>query len=430
MNVLVVGGGGREHALVWKIAQSPIVKHLYCAPGNPGIAQHAQCVGLNAEDITGILQFCREKKIELVVVGPEAPLCMGMADELREHGGVRVFGPSRAAAELEGSKVFAKQTMHKHAIPTAPFKVFDDAHDAHTYVDRAGAPIVVKADGLAAGKGVIVCRTVEKAHEAIRMIMEERAFGKAGERVVIEECLSGEEISVLAITDGRRIIPLQPAQDHKAVYDNDEGPNTGGMGAYSPVPHVASSVLDDIERRVLVPAVHAMRISGRRYRGVLYAGIMLTANGPQVLEFNIRWGDPEAQPLLMRIKSDIVPLMVAAAEGNLGEAEIEWDQRAALCVVMASRGYPGQYEKGKVIEGLDRVARLPDVMVFHAGTSMSEGRIVTSGGRVLGVTALGRDVAEARARAYEAVELIRWDGVHYRSDIGLKALRAPAPRSA
>jgi len=423
MNVMVVGGGGREHALAWKISESPLVKKVFCAPGNPGIAHHAECVGLNAEDITGILQFCRQKEIDLVVVGPEAPLCMGLADELREHGGIRVFGPSKAAAELEGSKVFAKKTMHKHAIPTAPFRVFEDAHDAHDYVDRVGAPIVVKADGLAAGKGVIVCRTIEEAHEAVRLIMEERVFGRAGERAIVEECLAGEEASVLAITDGRRIIPLEPAQDHKPVFDGDRGSNTGGMGAYSPVPQVTAAVRDQIERKVLVPTIHAMRMSGRKYQGVLYAGMMLTANGPQVLEFNIRWGDPEAQPLLMRIRSDIVPVMLAAAEGNLDDQTIEWDPRAAVCVVMASGGYPGRYEKGKVIEGLDRAAKLPDVMVFHAGTALSEGRVVTSGGRVLGVTALGRDVAEARARAYEAVDLIRWEGVHYRTDIGAKALR-------
>ena len=423
MNILVVGGGGREHSLVWKIAQSPLVKKVFCAPGNPGIAQHAECVGLNAEDMIGILQLCREKKIDLVVVGPENPLCMGMSDELRDKG-FRVFGPSKAAAELEGSKVFAKKTMHKHAIPTAAFKVFEDAHDAHEYIANIGAPVVVKADGLAKGKGVIVCSTVAEAHDAVKRIMEDRVFGRAGERAIIEECLKGEEVSVLAVTDGRRIMPLEPAQDHKPIFDGDKGPNTGGMGAYSPVPRVDGKLRDEIERKVLVPAVHAMRMEGRKYQGILYAGLMITDSGTSVLEFNIRWGDPEAQPLLMRIKSDIVPVFMAVAEGKLEDEVIEWDDRTAVCVVMASGGYPGPYEKGKVIEGLDKAAQLPDVMVFHAGTAVSAGKVVTNGGRVLGVTALGKDVAEAQKKAYEAVGLIRWEGAQYRTDIGGKALRA------
>jgi len=422
MNILVVGGGGREHALVWKIAQSPLVRKIYCAPGNPGIAQHAECVGLNSEDIIGIMQFCRDKKIDLVVVGPEDPLCMGIADEL-DSKGFKVFGPSKAAAELEGSKVFAKKTMHKHAVPTAPFRIFEDAHDAHEHLDSVVPPIVVKADGLAKGKGVIVCPTIRQAHDAVNRIMVDRAFGKAGERIIIEECLKGEEASMLAITDGRTIIPLEPAQDHKPVFDGDKGPNTGGMGAFSPVPRVSRKLRDEIERKVLVPMVHAMRMEGRKYRGLLYAGLMLADSGLNVLEFNVRWGDPEAQPLLMRIKSDIVPLLMAVAEGRIEDQAIEWDPRAAVCVVMASGGYPGHYEKGKVIEGLDDAARLDDVMVFHAGTARSGGKIVTSGGRVLGVTALGKDVAEARARAYEAVRLIRWDGAQYRTDIGAKALK-------
>lgn len=421
MNILVVGGGGREHALAWKIAQSPLVKTLYCAPGNPGIAQHANCVALNVEDILGILQFCREKRIDLVVVGPEAPLCAGLADELRKHE-FRVFGPGRAGAELEGSKVFAKKLMHRHAIPTAPFKVFEDAHDAHDCVDAAEPPMVVKAEGLAAGKGVIVCRDRDAAHDAVKRIMEQKTFGKAGERVIIEECLHGEETSILALTDGRAIIPMPPARDHKPAFDGDEGPNTGGMGAYSPVPRVTPQLEEEIERRILVPTVHALRTERRPYQGILYAGLMLTETGPQVLEYNIRWGDPEAQPLLMRIKSDIVPVFLAAAEGSLKDQTIEWDDRAAVCVVMASGGYPGSYEKGKPIEGLDAAARLDDVMVFHAGTDISGGKVVTAGGRVLGVTALGKDIADARDRAYEAVELIRWDGVHYRRDIGSKAL--------
>ena len=422
MKILVVGGGGREHALVWKIAQSPLVKKIYCAPGNPGIAQHAECVPLNADDIIGIMQFVREKRIDLTVVGPEGPLTRGISDELTGKG-FKVFGPTAACAELEGSKVFCKRLMHKHAIPTGEFRVFEDAHDAHAHVDAVGAPIVVKADGLAKGKGVIVCSTVAEAHEAVRRITEERIFGKAGDRVIIEECLRGEEVSVLAITDSRTIIPLEPAQDHKPVYDGDKGPNTGGMGAYSPVPRLTPSLREEVESKVLVRAVHAMRSDGRRYQGVLYAGLMITANGPQVLEFNCRWGDPEAQPLLMRMKSDIVPLLLGAAERTLSKVTVEWDPRAAVCVVMASGGYPGAYEKGKPIEGLEAAGKLDDVMVFHAGTARSGGRVVTNGGRVLGVTALGDGIAEARNRAYEAVERIRWDGVQYRTDIGSKALR-------
>ena len=423
MNVLVIGGGGREHALVWKIAQSPLVEQVVCVPGNPGIARHAECVNLNTADMTGILQLCRNKKIGLVVIGPEDPLCMGLSDYLRDKGKLKVFGPSKAAAELEGSKVFAKKLMHKHAIPTAAFRVFEDAHDAHEYLDDAVAPIVVKADGLAKGKGVIVCATIEEAHAAVRQIMEHREFGQAGERVVIEECLKGEETSVLAITDGRTIIPLEPAQDHKPIFDGDKGPNTGGMGAYSPVPQVTDALRDEIERKVLVPTVHAMRTENRKYQGILYAGLMMTPQGISTLEFNIRWGDPETQPLIMRIKSDIVPLFLAVAEGNVQDQVIEWDERTAVCVVMASGGYPGPYEKGKVITGLDDAARLKDVMVFHAGTEMSDGKIVTNGGRVLGVTALGVDVADARAKAYEAVEMIHWDGCQYRKDIAAKALK-------
>ena len=422
MNILVVGGGGREHALAWKMAQSPLAKKIFCVPGNPGIAQHAECISLNAEDTISILQLCREKRIDLVIIGPEDPLCMGMADALREQG-LKVFGPSKRAAELEGSKIFSKKMMHTHAVPTAAFRVFEDAHDAHEYIDQTPMPIVIKADGLAKGKGVIVCSTIEEAHNAVTQIMEDRDFGKAGERIIIEECLKGEEASVLAITDGRNIIPLEAAQDHKPIFNGDKGPNTGGMGAFSPVPCVTPALRGEIERKVLVPMVHGMRMAGRKYQGLLYAGLMLTHTGISVLEFNVRWGDPETQPLLMRIKSDIVPVFMAVAEGKLEDQNIEWDGRTAVCVVMASGGYPGSYEKGKVIHGLDDAAKLPDVMVFHAGTAISGGAIVTNGGRVLGVTALGDDVVEARAKAYEAVKLIHWNGAQYRTDIGSKAIK-------
>jgi phosphoribosylamine---glycine ligase len=423
MKILVVGGGGREHALAWKIAQSPLVKKVYCAPGNPGIARHAECVPLRADDLVGILQFVREKSVDLTVVGPEDPLSLGIADELTPKG-FKVFGPMRAAAELESSKVFSKHIMQKHGIPTATFRVFQDAHDAHDYVAKVAAPLVVKADGLAKGKGVIVCGTSDEAHEAIRDIMERKIFGKAGDQIIIEECLRGQEASILAISDGRTIVLLEPAQDHKRIGDGDVGPNTGGMGAYSPVPVVTPALRDEVERRVFIPTIHGMRREGRRYQGILYAGIMLTGSGPQVLEFNVRWGDPEAQPILMRMKSDLVPVLMAAAEGTLKESQrIEWDPRPAICVVMASGGYPGDYEKGKPISGLDEAAKLKDVMVFHAGTAMSGGQVVTSGGRVLGVTALGKTIAEARERAYDAIGRIHFDGAQFRSDIGHRAIK-------
>jgi len=423
MKILVVGGGGREHALAWKIAQSPLVKKLYCAPGNPGIARQAECVPLRADDLVGIVQFVREKGVDLTVVGPEDPLSMGIADELAPKG-FKVFGPTRGAVELESSKVFSKRIMQKHGIPTAAFHVFQDAHDAHDYVAKVAAPLVVKADGLAKGKGVIVCGSADEAHEAIRDIMERRVFGKAGDQVVIEECLRGQEASILAISDGRTIVLLEPAQDHKRIGDGDVGPNTGGMGAYSPVPVITPALRDEVERRVFIPTIHGMRREGRRYQGILYAGIMLTGAGPQVLEFNVRWGDPEAQPILMRMKSDLVPALMAAAGGTLKESpQIEWDPRPAVCVVMASGGYPGDYEKGKPISGLDEAGKLRDVMVFHAGTAVSEGQVVTSGGRVLGVTALGKTIAEARERAYDAIARIHFDGAQFRRDIGHRAIK-------
>jgi phosphoribosylamine--glycine ligase len=423
MKILVVGGGGREHALAWKIAQSPLVKKVYCAPGNPGIARHAECVPLRADDLVGLVQFVREKGVDLTVVGPEDPLSMGIADELTPKG-FKVFGPTQAAAELESSKVFSKRMMQKHGIPTAAFRVFQDAHDAHDYIAKVAAPIVVKADGLAKGKGVIVCGSAEEAHEAVRDIMERKIFGKAGDQVIIEECLRGQEASILAISDGRTIVLLEPAQDHKRIGDGDVGPNTGGMGAYSPVPVVTPALRDEVERRVFIPTIHGMRREGRRYQGILYAGIMLTGSGPQVLEFNVRWGDPEAQPILMRMKSDLVPLLMAAADGTLKESqEIEWDPRPAVCVVMASGGYPGDYRKGKPISGLDEAGKLKDVMVFHAGTAMSGGQVVTSGGRVLGVTAMGKTVAEARERAYDAIARIHFDGAQFRRDIGHRAIK-------
>jgi len=421
MKVLIVGGGGREHALAWKIAQSPKVTKLFCAPGNAGIAQVAECVNIPADEVQALLKFARREKIDLTVVGPEAPLVAGIADRF-EANGLPIFGPSRRAAELEGSKVFAKQIMRKHAIPTAHYDVFETVDAAEEHVRKAPLPLVVKADGLAAGKGVMVCNTRQEAMHAITLIMKERVFGDAGNLVVVEDCLVGEEASILALTDGRAIVPLPSSQDHKRIRDNDEGPNTGGMGAYSPAPVITPEQYARIEREILIPIVHAMNADDRRYKGVVYAGLMMTDDGPRVLEFNVRFGDPETQPILARLKGDIVPVLTAIAEGNLQKADLEWDPRPAVCVVMASAGYPGRYEKGKPITGLDAAAALGDVVVFHAGTALKDGQVVTAGGRVLGVTALGDDIAAAIARAYEAVRLIHFEGAQYRSDIGARAL--------
>lgn len=422
MKILIVGSGGREHALAWKIAQSPLATKIFAAPGNPGIARHADCVRVAADDVPAIVRFARDEKVDLAVIGPEAPLAAGVVDALGKHG-IMAFGPTKGAAELEGSKAFAKEVMRKHAIPTARGRAFADEQAAHAYINELESAMVVKADGLAAGKGVIVCDSKAEAHEAVMRIMGEREFGAAGDSVVIEERLQGEEASVLAFTDGKAIMPMESAQDHKPAYDGDEGPNTGGMGAYSPAPVVTREVFSEVEERVLVRAVHGMNRERRRFRGVLYAGIMVTKAGPMVLEFNVRFGDPETQPLLMRMKSDIVPLLMACATGELHKQSIEWRPGAAVCVVMASGGYPNKYEKGVPIEGLDAFEGRKDLAVFHAGTRKEGGRIVTDGGRVLGVTALGDTIADAQRKAYEAVESIRFDGVHYRRDIGDKAIR-------
>lgn len=419
MKVLVVGGGGREHALVWKIAQSPRVKEIYCAPGNAGIARQAKCVGIGAEDIPSLLDFARRERIDLTVVGPEAPLCAGIADAFA-GAGLRVFGPSKAAAELEGSKVFAKEIMKKYGIPTARFAVFDEPAAARSYIARTGAPCVVKAEGLAAGKGVIVAGSEEEALAAVEEIMVKKAFGRAGNRVVIEECLEGEEVSVLAFTDGRTVVPMVSSQDHKRVYDGDRGPNTGGMGAYAPAPVYTPKVHERTLEEILIPTVRAMREEGRPYRGVLYAGLMVTGEGPKVLEFNVRFGDPEAQPVLALLESDLVEIMESVLEERLADTEIKWRDGAAVCVVLASGGYPGSYETGKVISGLDDMP--PEVLVFHAGTAESGGRVVTAGGRVLGVTAAAGDIASAVKAAYDAVEKINFEGMHYRRDIAGRAL--------
>ncbi|KAA0889019.1 phosphoribosylamine--glycine ligase [Oryzomonas rubra] len=421
MKVLVVGGGGREHALVWKIAQSPLVTKVFCAPGNPGIGELAENLPIRVDELDKLLAFARSEGIGLTVVGPEQPLSLGIVDLFEEHG-LKVFGPRKNAAIIEASKAFSKDLMQKYGVPTAAYGVFTEVGPAEAFIDRTGVPIVVKADGLAAGKGVIIAQTRDEAVEAVRDMLSGNAFGSAGSRVVIEEFLTGEEASFLAITDGTNIIPLASAQDHKAVFDGDKGPNTGGMGAYSPAPVVTQAVHDTAMAEVLRRTVDGMAAEGRPYRGVLYAGLMVKDGRVKTLEFNARFGDPECQPLLMRMKSDIVPVLMAVAEGNLAGRSIEWHDKAAVCVVMASEGYPGDYRKGDAISGLDKAAELDDMVVFHAGTAAKDGACVTSGGRVLGVTALGATVQQAIERAYQGVGRITWQGVQYRTDIGKKAL--------
>jgi len=421
MKVLVVGSGGREHTIAWKLAQSPLLTKLYCAPGNPGMAEIAECVNIPADAVGPLMTFAVREKIDLTVVGPEDPLAAGIVDAFADEG-LLCFGPSRRAAEIESNKAFAKSLMKKHGIPTAAFQVFDTLDGAKDYIEKTHPPVVVKAYGLARGKGVFVCKKRGEAFRAVDSIMKEGLFGAAGDKVVIEECLSGEEASILAITDGHTIIPLPTSQDHKRVFDRDLGPNTGGMGAYSPAPVITSDLNDRIEREVIIPTIHAMKCEDRPFSGVLYAGLMITENGPSVLEYNCRFGDPETQPILMRLKSDLLPVLHAAATGELDKAQIEWDRRPAVCVAMASGRYPGEYEKGKVIEGLETVKKMTDVEVFHAGTAIKNGRLVTAGGRVLGVTALGDDLRSAVDLAYEAVGQIHFDGAHYRTDIARRAL--------
>jgi len=421
MKVLLVGGGGREHALAWKIGQSPRVEKVYCAPGNAGTALVAENVDIAADKIGLLLEFALKNDIGLTVVGPEQPLVLGIVDRFQEKG-LRIFGPSARAAEIEGSKEFSKNLMKKYGIPTAEYASTASAGEAKSYIRNHEGPMVVKADGLAAGKGVFLCDSSAEAIEAVTSIMENKIFGEAGSHVVLEEFLQGQEISLLAFTDGKTVLPLEGAQDHKAVYDGDQGPNTGGMGAYSPAAVFTPELRQQVMAEVMVPAVQAMAKEGRPYKGILYAGLMLTSDGPKVLEFNARFGDPETQPLLMRLQSDIVPLFEACIDETLDKQKVEWKPESAVCVVMAAQGYPGDYEKGKQIHGLDEAAKLPGVAVFHAGTKLSDGQVLTSGGRVLGVTALGSDTRSAIASAYQAVGRITWDGVHYRKDIGGKAM--------
>jgi len=416
----VVGSGGREHALAWKLAHDSSRPEIFCAPGNAGTALVGTNVNISATDIAGLLAWANEHRPALTVVGPEAPLCEGIADRFAEAG-FKVFGPCRAAAQLEGSKAFAKDVMQAAGVPTAAFARFEDAAAAKAYLRRQGAPIVVKADGLAAGKGVTVATTVEQAEAAVDEALVQKAFGDAGRSVVIEECLVGEEASILALVDGERIVMLASSQDHKRVFDRDEGPNTGGMGAYSPAPVVTDDLWPMIREQVFARTLAELKRRGITFRGVLYAGLMMTAAGPKVLEFNCRFGDPETQAILPRWDGDLLPALEACAEGRLEERLVRWKREACVCVVMAAGGYPGSYAKGDEISGLDAAGRLQDVVVFHAGTKLDGGRVVTTGGRVLGVTALGADLRSAVRRAYEACGVIRFDRAHFRKDIAARA---------
>ena len=415
MRVLVVGSGGREHALAWTIAASPLVERLICAPGNPGIAAEAECVPVAAEDVEGLAALAQRERIDLVVVGPEAPLAAGLADTLRQAG-IAAFGPGRAAARLESSKAFMKDLARRAGIPTAGFAVFDDAGAAIAHIRAHGTPVVVKADGLAAGKGVTVAATVEEAEAAVRAAMVERAFGEAGATVVVEDCLGGEEVSAFALADGERVLMLETAQDYKRAGEGDSGPNTGGMGSHSPAPPVTPELAARIEQEIFLPAIRQMAADGTPYRGVLFAGLMIADGDPKLLEFNVRFGDPETQALMLRLRSDLLPALLAAAEGNLSHVDLRWSDGASVCVVMANAGYPGPYERGGEIAGLDRV---PDgVTVFHAGTAAAEdGRVLATGGRVLGICAAGAARSEARALAYRGVDAIDWPGAFCRRDI-------------
>ncbi len=420
MKILVVGGGGREHTLVCKIAQSPLVKNIYCAPGNAGISQVAECVPIKDTNIDELLKFADKNQIDLTVVGPEVPLALGIVDTFQSQG-LNIFGPSKRAAEIESSKIFAKYLMEKYRIPTAAYKKFDQYDEAKKYLESVPIPIVIKADGLAAGKGAIVCITREEAEESLQKMMVQRIFGSAGKKVIIEEYLRGQEASVLAFTDGEKILPLVPAQDHKPIFDGDKGPNTGGMGAYGPAVLIDDEMLKTVQRKILEPAVKGMALEDRPYRGVLYAGLMITRQGPKVIEFNCRFGDPETQAILPLVNSDIVPILLGCSNGKIKKMTLEANNKFAVCVIMASGGYPGKYERGKEIIGLEREFG-HDVIVFHAGTKFMTGKVVTNGGRVLGVTALGDDIGDAINRAYRAVGKIAFDGAYYRKDIGYKAL--------
>jgi phosphoribosylamine--glycine ligase len=422
MKVLVIGSGGREHALVWKISQSPRVSKIYCAPGSDCIGQLAENVAIDPEQIYSLADFAQREKIDLTVVGPELPLTLGIADVF-EARGLRVFGPNKVAAQLEGSKAFAKAILRENQIPTAGFEIFTDAGLAKQYLMRQKPPHVIKADGLAAGKGVLICLTRQEAEAAIDEFLVHKTFGRAGEKVVIEEFLSGEEASFMVLTDGDHMLPLASSQDHKRVFDNDQGPNTGGMGAYSPAPVVTPAMHERILGEVLTPLLVGLKRKNIRYRGVVYVGLMITSDGPKVLEFNARFGDPECQPIMLRLKSDLIPLLEATVDGKLNAAKPEWHNEPAVCVVLTAKGYPGPYDKGAEIHGLDQLGHWTEGFVFHAGTAKDQDRWLTAGGRVLGVTARGKNIAAAVQEAYRAVGKISWAGMHYRKDIARRALQ-------
>jgi len=423
MKILVIGSGGREHALCWKIAQSKLVSKIFCAPGNAGIAQVAECINIAADDITKLLDFAKKEKIDLTVVGPEVPLSLGIVDEFSKNR-LKIFGPNKKASQMESSKVFAKEIMAKYKVPTAAFKIFDNPDEAKKYIDTIGAPCVVKADGLAAGKGVVVAKSTDEAKQAVISMLQDKIFGEAGSRIIIEECLEGQEASILVITDSDEVVVLASAQDHKRINDLDQGPNTGGMGAYSPTSIVTPDLFLEILDKVIYPTIEGLVKEGIDYRGVLYAGIMLTKNGPKTLEFNVRFGDPETQVILPRLKSDLIEIMLAASERRLADLKIlEWDGRDCACVVITSQGYPGDYIKGKEITGLEDAAKMKDIFIFHAGTKLQDKKIITSGGRVLGVVGLGDDIKEAVDNTYNAVSKIHFEGMHYRRDIGARAIK-------
>jgi len=421
MKVLVIGGGGREHAIVWKLAQSRHVDKIYCAPGNAGISETAECIDISIGDFDELINFVRYEWIDLTIVGPEGPLAMGIADAF-ERGGRKIIAPSKAAARLEASKVFSKEFMRRHRIPTAEYKVFTSYLHAEDYVRMKDSPIVIKADGLAAGKGVIVAATTDEAVVALKRIMKEKEFGDAGNRVIVEECLQGEEASFMVFTDGSTIVPMVSSQDHKQVFDYDKGPNTGGMGAYSPAPVITEELESLVMEKIMWPTIRGLREEGTKYKGVLYAGLMIRDGKPSVLEFNCRLGDPETQPVFARLDTDFVDIALAIPDERLADIKVGWKKDAAVCVVLASGGYPGQYEKGKVITGLEKANGVDDVLVFHAGTEFNDGGIVTSGGRVLGVTATGKNIKAAKEQAYKAVGEIQFEGMHYRKDIADRAL--------
>ncbi|MBU2439843.1 phosphoribosylamine--glycine ligase [bacterium] len=422
MKVLLIGSGGREHTLVWKIIQSPKVSQIYCAPSNAGISQLARCVDIDANNIDKLADFAQKENIDLTVVGPELPLSKGIVNEFNKQG-LRIFGPSKEATEIESSKVFSKHLMKKYNIPTANYEVFQNSEEAFDYIKQQTFPLVIKADGLAAGKGVFIVKNLNQAGDALNTLMKKKTFGEAGRQIVIEEFLEGEEVSILAFSDGKTVVPMVSSQDHKKIFDNDQGPNTGGMGAYSPVLFYLNEFKKTVLEEILKPTVKGLQSEGREYKGVLYAGLVLTKEGPKVLEFNARFGDPETQVVLPRLKTDLVDILNAVIEGSLHKINIEWNNNSAVCVVAASGGYPGKYQKGKVISGLERLEKMKDIIAFHAGSKFQDGEIVTSGGRVLGITAWGDTISKAKGKAYKGVKEIYFEDMYYRKDIAAKAIK-------